>query len=134
MTIEIAAAALAGQAAAAGGAAAAPVQVGYGVSLTDFGGFQQALASAGARLEARPVGAPSEMATQLFKPFDHINSEAARLAADASAAQANGQNLTPGEVVALTMRSTEFMFQCQLTSNIANRTSDGLQQLFRQQS
>jgi len=26
------------------------------------------------------------------------------------------------------------MFHCQLTSNIANRTADGLQQLFRQQA
>jgi hypothetical protein len=135
MSIEIAAAALAGQASAAVGAAAAPVQIGYGVSLTDFSGFQQALASVGARLEAQPVGGvPSDMAAQLMKPFETINTEAAKLSADASAAQANGQNMTPGEVVALTMRSTEFMFHCQLTSNIANRTSDGLQQLFRQQS
>ena len=42
--------------------------------------------------------------------------------------------MTPGEVVMLTVRCQEFMFHCQLTSNIANRTSDGLQQLFRQQA
>jgi hypothetical protein len=36
-------------------------------------------------------------------------------------------------MVMLSMRCQEFMFHCQLTSNIANRTSDGLQQLFRQQ-
>ena len=48
--------------------------------------------------------------------------------------QASGSEMTPGEVVDLTMKCHEFMFHCQLTSNIANRTSDGIQQLFRQQS
>jgi hypothetical protein len=132
MTIEIAAAALSH--ASAAGAAGAPVQVGYGVSLTDFGGFQQALAQASARLEARPAESSSEAARQLIKPFEHINSEAAQLSADARLAQSGAQEMSPGQIVALTVRSTEFMFHCQLTSNIANRTSDGLQQLFRQQS
>ena len=31
-------------------------------------------------------------------------------------------------------RSFEFLFACELTSNVANRSSDGLSQLFRQQS
>jgi hypothetical protein len=120
--------------AAAGGAGAAPVQAGYGVSLTDLGGFESALARAGARLEAQPVNASSEAARQLMKPFEHINTEASRLAADARAAKAGDQQMTPGEIVQLTVRCQEFMFHCQLTSNIANRTSDGLQQLFRQQA
>jgi hypothetical protein len=37
-------------------------------------------------------------------------------------------------MIGLTVQCHEFMFNCQLTSNIANRTSDGLQQLFRQQA
>jgi hypothetical protein len=141
MTMEIAAAAALGQAAQAGGqaagaagGAAAPGQVGYGVSLTDIAGFEHALAGAGARLETRPIAATSETAKQLMKPFDHINVEATKLSADASAAQAAGIEMTPGEIVMLTVRSQEFMFHCQLTSNIANRASDGLQQLFRQQA
>ena len=133
--MDVAAAALANlPAAGAAGGAAAPVQVGYGVSLTDFSGFHRALDTAGLRLEARPVSAPSEAAKQLFKPFEHINGEAARLSADARAAVKAGGDMTPGEMVNLTVRCQEFMFHCQLTSNIANRTSDGLQQLFRQQS
>jgi hypothetical protein len=134
MSIEIAAAAALGQASAAAGAGAAPVQVGYGVSLSDMGGFQQSLAGAQARLEARPVGAPSQAAQQLMKPFEHINGEASRLSLDASAAKSAGKEMSHGEMVMLTVRCQEFMFHCQLTSNIANRTSDGLQQLFRQQS
>jgi hypothetical protein len=137
MTIEIAAAvalAHAPSATAAAGAAGAPVQAGYGVSLTDFTQFQQALAQAGARLETQPVSVPTEAAKQLFKPLEHINNEAAQLSRDAQAAKSANRDMSPGEIVALTVRSTEFMFHCQLTSNIANRTSDGLQQLFRQQS
>jgi hypothetical protein len=135
MSLEIAAAAAAiGHAGAAGASGAVPMQVGYGVSLTDFGGFQQSLASAGARLEARPVNAPTEAAKLLMTPFEHINGEAVRISADAKAAKAAGQEMSPGEMVMLTVRCQEFMFHCQLTSNIANRTSDGLQQLFRQQS
>jgi len=134
MSIEIAAATALAQAPAATGSTGTSVQVGYGVSLTDFGGFQQALASANARLEARPVSEPTEAAKVLVQPFEHINDEAARIAADARVAQSAGKDMTPGEMVAITMRAHEFMFHCQLTSNIANRTSDGLQQLFRQQS
>jgi hypothetical protein len=135
MTFEIAAAAMnAAPAAATPGAAAAPMQVGYGVSLTDFGGFQQSMAQAGMRLDARPVSAPTEAAKQMMKPFEHINGEAHRLALDAKAAEAAGQDMSPSQMVNLSVRCQEFMFHCQLTSNIANRASDGLQQLFRQQS
>jgi hypothetical protein len=137
MSFEIAATAAIGPASGSAMGAAAPVQsaqVGYGVSLTDIGGFQQALAGAQARLEAQPVGGGSEVARQLMTPFEHINTEAAKLSTQANAAQAAGRDMSPSEVVLLTMRCQEFMFHCQLTSNIANRTSDGLQQLFRQQA
>jgi hypothetical protein len=126
MSFEIAATAAIGPASGAG----APVQVGYGVSLTDIGGFQQALT----RLEAQPANAGNAVAKQLMTPFEHINNEAAKISTQANAAQAAGRDMSPSEVVQLTMRCQEFMFHCQLTSNIANRTSDGLQQLFRQQA
>jgi hypothetical protein len=142
MTFEIAAAvsamsqgaAGAGAAGAAGAAAGGSVQVGYNVSLSDLGGFNDAMSRVGARLEAQPIQAPGEAAQQLMRPFEHINTEAARLSADAKASQALGREMTPSEMVNLTVRTQEFMFHCQITSNIANRTSDGLQQLFRQQS
>ncbi|MCP5080369.1 MAG: hypothetical protein GY948_01590 [Alphaproteobacteria bacterium] len=120
--------------AVSGGApAAVPVQAGYGLSLTDVSNFNQALAGVANRLEAQPAAASQGM-QNLLKPLEAVNEEAAQLSADAQAAQAGSKQMTPGEVIALTVRSTEFMFHCQLTANIANRTSDGLQQLFRQQS
>ncbi len=132
MTMEIAATAPVGQAAHAGGGGA--VQVGYGVSLSDLGGFQHAMAGAQLRLEAHAAAEPSKAAQQLMKPFEQINAQASELELQANAARSAGRDMTPSEMVNLSVRCQEFMFNCQLTSNIANRTSDGLQQLFRQQS
>jgi hypothetical protein len=69
----------------------------------------------------------------MFNTLDQINVEARSVSDYAATAEASGGQLTPGEIVQLTMKCQEFMFQCQLTSNIANRSSDGVQQLFRQQ-
>jgi hypothetical protein len=133
MTPDLVAVAALPSAAAAPGAIPS-VQLGWGASLTDFGAFERSLSGAQARIEGRRATPPSAMAQALFQPLSHINSEAAQLHSDASAAAAAGRELTPGEMVNLTVRCQEFMFHCQLTSNIANRASDGLQQLFRQQS
>lgn len=121
---------------------AATVQAGYGVSLIPAGSFDQALSAAQA---APGVGEAQSSASSgglqavqgamkgVMQALDGVNGEAADLGRAANQAQARGSSLTPGEMVMLTMRCQEFMFHCQLTSNIANRTSDGLQQLFRQQ-
>lgn len=70
----------------------------------------------------------------MVNALDRIDLQASSVSEYAHQAEASGGTLTPGEIVNLTMRCQEFMFQCQLTSNIANRSSDGVQQLFRQQS
>lgn len=70
----------------------------------------------------------------LLDTLDKVNMEARGVADYARVAEVSGGELTPGEIIQLTMRCQEFMFHCQLTSNIANRSSDGVQQLFRQQS
>ena len=114
------------------------VQAGYGISLTDMSGFHEAMAraeaGAGSTLQAQPVQASGEGMQAHFKPLEHINAEAASLEEHAQAAMAAGNDMTPGEMVMLTVRAHEFLFHSQLTANIANRTSDGLQQLFRQQA
>lgn len=128
----------AGTLGASAGAASlgASAGAGYGLSLADLGGFEQALQRAqlkGQGLSSAALSPSSETVAQVFKPFDHINAEASSLAQMAEAARNAGAEMSPGEVVQLTLRCQEFMFHCQLTSNIANRSSDGLQQLFRQQ-
>jgi hypothetical protein len=126
---------------AASSAAPSTVHAGYGVSLTDVAAFEQSIARAqaagtpgGVTVQAAPVQAPGQAMQALFKPLEHINVEASNLSAQASAAVNEGRSLTPGEMVMLTVKCHEFMFHCQLTANVANRTSDGLQQLFRQQA
>lgn len=69
----------------------------------------------------------------LFSVFDHLNGSADKVQGLAKAFE-SGTDLSPSQIVRMTMASHEFMFQSQLTSNVANRTSDGVQQLFRQQS
>ena len=121
-------------------------QAGYGVSLNDVGAFEQALSRAhGANQQGYAVGgvtvqavhttrAPGAGMQALFKPLEHINAEASQLSAQAKTAVDEGRALTPSEMVLMTVKCHEFMFHCQLTANVANRTSDGLAQLFRQQS
>ena len=110
------------------------VELGHGASLTDLGAFERAMAGALQRIEAHRPAPTSAAAQALFRPVEHTTAAAAARGHDARVAAAAGRELTPGELVNLTVRCQEFMFHCQLTSNIANRTSDGLQQLFRQQS
>jgi hypothetical protein len=121
-------------------------RLGYGASLTDVAAFEGALMRArdaqAHGFQAAPVNidatdparAPGQAMEVLFQPLTHIDGAANALATQAQTAMASGASLTPGEMVNLTVKCHEFMFQCQLTANAANRTSDGLQQLFKQQS
>ncbi|QJU60868.1 hypothetical protein HL653_21065 [Sphingomonas sp. AP4-R1] len=109
------------------------IEAGPAASIADITSFQGSLSAAGAR---GPL-APDALAPALkgmFTQLEKVNGEARQVSAYAKAAEAKGVAMTPGDILGLTVRCQEFMFHCQLTSNIANRTSDGLQQLFRQQS
>ena len=127
--------------AAAGMAPVAPpevqtIQAGPAASISDVTSFQGSLSAAGTGGIAG-VGGPDQLGPAMkamFNQLEKVNGEARNVSAYAQTASAKGASMTPGEVVNLTMRCHEFMFHCQLTSNIANRTSDGIQQLFRQQS
>jgi hypothetical protein len=92
--------------------------------------FREAMGGVGGVSQAG--GAQSGMRS-MFNTLDNVNNQAKSVSEFAAQAEASGGQLTPGEIVQLTMRCNEFMFQCQLTSNIANRSSDGVSQLFRQQ-
>lgn len=69
----------------------------------------------------------------MLESLDKINGQARSVSDYAKSIETSGGEMTPGEMVNLTMKCQEFMFHCQLASNIANRSSDGVQQLFRQQ-
>ncbi|MGO4780885.1 hypothetical protein AB4084_35940, partial [Lysobacter sp. 2RAB21] len=66
--------------------------------------------------------------------LDNLDGGADKIGAASQSISANAAELTPGEMIQMTMRCHQFMFTSTLTSNVANRTSDGIQQLFRQQS
>jgi len=109
------------------------IQAGPSASIADVTGFQGALGAAASNGAAAPDALAPAMKA-MFGQLEKVNGEARSVSAYAKAAEAKGVDMTPGDIVGLTVRCQEFMFHCQLTSNIANRTSDGLQQLFRQQS
>ena len=110
---------------APGGAAAS---TGYATNLSSSAAnFAESLARAAAAEGAPAVG------RAMAEPLGQIDEQARALADYAEQAIASGNELTPSEIVTLTTKSHEFMFRAQLTTNMANRTADGLQQLFRQQ-
>jgi len=133
MSLELSAVAAAG----APGAGAASVQAGYGAGFAPAAhSFQAALRAADTPAATSAASGPDAVGQALkgmLQTLEKVNGQAGDLAAHAKAAEAAGNNLTPGEMIMMTVRCHAFLFNCQLTSNIANRTSDGLQQLFRQQ-
>jgi hypothetical protein len=64
--------------------------------------------------------------------LENLNGRAESLGSKAADLQ-HGQ-FRPSDMLMMTLKAQEFLFHCELTSNVANRTSDGVQQLFREQS
>jgi hypothetical protein len=110
-----------------------PGMSGGGITAQGAERFQQAYEAATARVQSASATTPSSTAAALLNPLLNLNSDSVRLTQQAGAAAAQAE-LRPGELMMLTMRSHEFLFHCELVANVANRSSDGVQQLFRQQS
>ena len=113
------------------GASPVTLDAGYGADPSgDVTAFRDSLE----RARASAAGPVSPVGEAVFERLDAVNVEARELLEYAERAIASGNELTPSEIVTLTAHSQEFMFHAQLTANVANRTAEGLQQLFRQQS
>lgn len=80
---------------------------------------------------ATPV--ESEGLRAVFSTLDTLNGRADIIEQKSSLFTNSDQDMSPGDMLMLTVESHEFLFHCELTANVANRTSDGIQQLFRQQ-
>jgi hypothetical protein len=93
--------------------------------------FQEAYDAAANRIDSAASDSASSSLTSLLNPLFGLNSDSMRLAQQAD--HANQMEMKPSELMQFTMRSHEFLFHCELVSNVANRSSDGMQQLFRQQ-
>jgi hypothetical protein len=68
-----------------------------------------------------------------FDPLNRINTAPDRMLAASEKLAAN-PDAGPGDMLMTMMSVQKFVFECQITSSVANRTSDGVQELFRQQS
>lgn len=66
--------------------------------------------------------------------IESLNGRMEGLGVEALRFAAEQKELTPAEMLKITVHSHQFLFQSELTANVANRTSEGIQQLFRQQS
>ncbi len=63
-----------------------------------------------------------------------LNSSIKDLGMDAINALAEKKTHSPSDMILVMAKAHEFVFQSQLTATVANKTSDGIAQLFRQQS
>jgi hypothetical protein len=93
--------------------------------------FQEAYNAAASRIDATSLDSSSNGVASLLNPLLNLNSESLRMTQNAD--RAAQTEMKPSELMQLTMRSHEFLFHCELVANVANRSSDGMQQLFRQQ-
>jgi hypothetical protein len=122
-------------------AVAEPQTVGVGFSLNDVARFE-AMMTGGvaptARADAAEVSRPfsilsSDAMKAFFDPLGRINNVPEKLLAISERAATNPE-FTPGDMITSMVTVQKFVFECQLTSSVANRTSDGVQELFRQQA
>ena len=63
-----------------------------------------------------------------------MNQQAESLAETANRVAALEGNAKPSDLIKITVQSQLFVISCTLMSNVANRASDGVSQLFKQQS
>lgn len=120
--------------------AATPTSPTAPAHIDDIAKFRETLANATPTNVAQadqvnPV--PQELSAGIkavLNQFDSLNAHASQLGQMADAMRTSGKDLQPGQIIDMTMRCQEMVFQAELTSNVANRSSDGVQQLFRQQS
>ena len=84
--------------------------------------------------EAVSSVAESEVSRGFISALHKLDSSGGALGDRADNILAKGENVTPSDMIQLTVESHKFMFQCEITANVANRSAEGIQQLFRQQS
>jgi hypothetical protein len=106
----------------------------FAAALERSGGAAPAAPAAQAQVVTPASLQPSEGTRAVLTALEHLNGGADKINAMSQVMSANSADLTPSEMMQMTMRCHQFLFQAELTSNVANRTSDGIQQLFRQQS
>jgi hypothetical protein len=120
---------------------------GRSFSLNDVARFEEVMASQGAsRIQPSNNGFPIQSVDYdrvlflnngnlqaMLAPLDRISSSSQNIINNSELLAAS-PDASPGDLLMTMVSVQKFMFECQLTSSVANRTSDGIQELFRQQS
>lgn len=92
------------------------------------------LQAAGVQAASVASSQPSGGVRAVLSALDNLNGGVGDIKSLSQTLTTQGADFTPSEMLSLTVQCQEFMFQCSLTANVSNRTSDGITQLFRQQS
>jgi hypothetical protein len=106
----------------------------FAAALERTGGAQPAAQPAATQAAGVGASEPSEGTRMLIAAINNLNGGAENINAVSQSMSGNVADVTPGQMMEMTMKCHQFLFQAELTSNVANRTSDGISQLFRQQS
>jgi len=106
-------------------------------SVFDVSHFDAALAAAANTAPAsahtmQVSGSESQGFRTVMATLENLNGRADSLGSKALELQ-HGE-FRPSDMLMMTLKAQEFLFHCELTSNVANRTSEGVQQLFREQT
>jgi hypothetical protein len=110
------------------------VQAGPNLSITDISRFDHAIYSAQSRLDVvavQPVGGAEK---GVMKGLDQMNTSMRDLDSMHSQLSVGDTSKSLVDIAKLTWHCTLFSVQCQITSTVANRSADGVSQLFKQQS
>ena len=114
-----------------------PVQIPTSYNIQDVAHFSTLYAQQAPA--ATPAAVPSSTTEQsgfnsVITALQSLNGRAEVLGSKTLSLGSRDGALQPGDMLMMAMKAHEFLFHCELTSNVANRTSDGVQQLFREQS
>ena len=107
------------------------VKVGYGFSLADTQNFSGAMNKASEQYSVQSTSS-TESLKKALSPLTNLNAQSNDFSNSVNSLDPT--NFKPSDMIELTIKSHEFLFQAEITANVANRSSDGVQQLFRQQS
>jgi hypothetical protein len=116
-----------------------PAAIPTSYNIQDVAHFGALYAQQTAAPQAAAPAAPTMTAEQsgfntVIAALQNLNGRAEGLGSKTLHMGSRDGALQPGDMLMMAMKAHEFLFHCELTSNVANRTSDGVQQLFREQS
>jgi hypothetical protein len=116
-----------------------PAAIPTSYNIQDVAHFGSLYAQQTPQTAAPTATAPTSTAEQsgfntVIAALQNLNGRAEGLGSKTLQLGSRDGALRPGDMLMMAMKAHEFLFHCELTSNVANRTSDGVQQLFREQS